>query len=163
MTAVQKIFPVTWEDLHRDAKALAWRLVGLGPWKGLMVITRGGLAPGAIVARELGIRVVECISVSGYTADDTKTDKESETKILKYPRDIGDGSGWLVVDDLVDTGGTIELVRKLLPKAHYATVYAKPLGNPLVDTFITQVSQDTWICLPWESQTELPIALQDKK
>ena len=38
----------------------------------------------------------------------------------------------------------------MLPKAHFATVYAKPLGRPLVDTFVTEVSQDTWIYFPWD-------------
>jgi hypothetical protein len=43
-----------------------------------------------------------------------------------------------------DPGATVKLVRAVLPKAHIATVYAKPLGRPLVDTFITEVSRDTW-------------------
>ena len=51
---------------------------------------------------------------------------------------------------LVDTGATAKLVREMLPKAHFATVYAKPLGRPMVDTFITEVSQDTWIYFPWD-------------
>ena len=55
-----------------------------------------------------------------------------------------------IVDDLVDTGATAKLVREMLPEAHFATVYAKPLGRPLVDTFITEVSQDTWIYFPWD-------------
>src|SRR5215468_12746032 len=38
-----KMFPVSWSELHRDARALAWRLVDLGPFKGLVTITRGGL------------------------------------------------------------------------------------------------------------------------
>jgi xanthine phosphoribosyltransferase len=37
-----------------------------------------------------------------------------------------------------------------LPKAHFATVYAKPLGRAHVDTFMTEVSQDTWIYFPWD-------------
>ena len=56
----------------------------------------------------------------------------------------------MVVDDLVDTGATAKVVREMLPKAHFATIYAKPLGRPLVDTFITEVSQDTWIYFPWD-------------
>ena len=47
-------------------------------------------------------------------------------------------------------GKTLELVRELYPKAHFATVYAKPKGRPMVDTFITEVSQDTWIFFPWD-------------
>ncbi len=38
----------------------------------------------------------------------------------------------------------------MLPKAHFAAVYAKPKGRPLVDTFVTEVSQDTWIYFPWD-------------
>jgi len=61
------------------------------------------------------------------------------------------GKRVLIVDDLVDTGNTARIVRELLPAAHFATVYAKPLGRPLVDTFITEVSQDTWIYFPWDT------------
>ena len=27
-----KTFPISWEQLHRDSKALAWRLLGMGSW-----------------------------------------------------------------------------------------------------------------------------------
>ena len=57
----------------------------------------------------------------------------------------------LLVDDLVDTGKTAKVVREIVPRAHLATVYAKPMGRPLVDTFITEVSQDTWIYFPWDT------------
>jgi xanthine phosphoribosyltransferase len=43
-------------------------------------------------------------------------------------------------------------VRARLPKAHFATVYAKPAGRPSVDSFITEVSQDTWILFPWDQE-----------
>ena len=46
----QRYFTVTWDQLHRDSKALAWRLLDLGPWKGVVAITRGGLIPAAIIA-----------------------------------------------------------------------------------------------------------------
>src|ERR1700761_8629713 len=140
-----KHFPVSWEELHRNAKALAWRLVELGPWQGMVAITRGGLVPAAIVARELDIRLIESVCVVGYHPDDSKPRQAKETKVLKPPAGVGDGEGWLVVDDLVDTGRTAEVLRQLMPKAHFAAVYAKPLGRPLVDTFVTEVSQDTWI------------------
>jgi xanthine phosphoribosyltransferase len=64
---------------------------------------------------------------------------------------VGDGEGWLVVDDLVDTGRTVEVLRESMPRAHFAVIYAKPLGRPLVDTYVTAVSQDTWIYFPWET------------
>ncbi|MBL9036566.1 MAG: xanthine phosphoribosyltransferase, partial [Rhodospirillaceae bacterium] len=77
----------------------------------------------------------------------------------------GDGTGWLIIDDLVDTGKTAKYVRDLLPKAHFATIYAKPAGKPVVDTFVTEVSQDTWIYFPWDIEPQFvqPIAKLNKR
>jgi len=150
----RKTYPISWDQLHRDAKALAWRMLSLEDFKGIIAITRGGLVPAAIVARELDIRLVDTVCISSY---DWK-DKKSEAQILKGFK--GNGDGWLLIDDLVDTGRTAQVVKELVPNAHFATVYAKPAGRPQVDTFITEVSQDTWILFPWdtESQFVTPIA-----
>ena len=162
MAPTQKHFPVSWEELHRNSKALAWHLIEMGPWKGIIAITRGGMVPAAIVARELDIRVIETVSVISYHPDDSKPTQKAEAEIVKQPANIGNGEGWLVIDDLVDTGRTADILRRLMPKAHFAAVYAKPLGRPLVDTFITEVSQDTWIYLPWDMEVQVaqPIAAQ---
>ncbi len=145
---IQRTFPVTWDQLHRDSRALAWRLLDLDYSQGIIAITRGGLVPAAIVARELEIRLVETVCISSYNWQDQR----NEVDILKGLN--MDGEGWLLIDDLVDTGKTAETVRDMLPKAHFATVYAKPKGRPLVDTFITEVSQDTWILFPWDSEVQ---------
>jgi len=148
----KKQFPVSWDEFHRDSRALAWRLSGAGPFEAIVAVTRGGLVPAAIVARELGIRLIETVCVASYSHT-----TQGELKVLKSVADNivrlagGQGQGVLIVDDLVDTGKTAKVVRDLLPKAHFATVFAKPMGRPLVDTFITEVSQDTWIYFPWDT------------
>lgn len=147
----EKGFHVSWDQLHRDARALAWRLDGHGPeggaWRAVVAITRGGMAPAMVVARELDIRTIDTISVKSY---DHQT--QGAARILKSPDAelIGDGTGVLVVDDLVDTGRTLDVVRAHMPQAHIATVYAKPAGRDRVQTFVTEVSQDTWIFFPWD-------------
>ncbi|WP_370401697.1 xanthine phosphoribosyltransferase [Sulfitobacter sp. JB4-11] len=152
----EKGFHISWDQIHRDSRALAWRLDGKGPdkggWRAVVAITRGGMAPAMIVARELDIRTVDTISVISYHSGGGKADQRREAKVLKSPdaEMMGDGTGILIVDDLVDSGKTLELVRELYPQAHFATVYAKPEGEPQVDTFITGVSQDTWIFFPWD-------------
>lgn len=152
MAQPQKAFPVSWDQFHRDSRALAWRLAEAGPFSAIVCVTRGGLVPAAIVARELGIRVIETVCVASY---DHVT--QGEMRLLKpIAADVlslggAGGKSVLIVDDLVDTGRTARLVRELLPNAHFAAVYAKPLGRPLVDTFITEVSQDTWIFFPWDT------------
>jgi len=145
----EKAFPVSWDQFHRDARALAWRLAGAGPFHAVVAVTRGGLVPAAVVARELNIRVIETVCVASYDHI-----SQGELRVLKGVAESirsADGAGVLIVDDLVDTGKTAKIVRDILPKAHLATVYAKPMGLPMVDTFITEVSQDTWIFFPWDT------------
>ena len=151
---------VTWDQLHRDARSLAVAAIPLGPFRGIVAVSRGGLIPAAIVARELDIRLVETVSIVSYKSDDSRPAQADEAVILKYPSNVGDGEGWLVIDDLVDTGRTASVLRRLVPKAHFAAIYAKPLGRPLVDTFVTEVSQDTWIYFPWDVELQFiqPIA-----
>ena len=148
----EKAFPVSWDQFHRDARALAWRLSGQGEWQAIVCITRGGLVPAAIVTRELGIRLIETICVASYHDYQEQGALQVIKEVADHVTKIGGegGSGVLVIDDLVDTGKTARVVRERLPKAHFATVYAKPLGRPLVDTFVTEVSQDTWIYFPWD-------------
>lgn len=147
-----KAFPVSWDQFHRDARALAWRLAGAGPFEAIVCITRGGLVPAAIVARELGTRMIETVCVASYHDYKSQGDLTVLKDIAESVRRIGDGQGKgvLVLDDLTDTGKTAKVVRDMLPNAHFATVYAKPAGRPMVDTFVTEVSQDTWIYFPWD-------------
>ena len=145
----EKAFPVSWDQFHRDSRALAWRLSAQGPFRAIVCITRGGLVPAAIVCRELGTRLIDTICVASYH----DYENQGELKVLKGVSEeilSNGGEGVLIIDDLVDTGKTAKVVRDILPKAHFATVYAKPKGRPLVDTFITEVSQDTWIYFPWD-------------
>jgi xanthine phosphoribosyltransferase len=115
-----KMFPVSWDQFHRDSRALAWRLNGAGPFEAIVCVTRGGLVSAAVVARELGIRLIETVCVVSY--DHTK---QGELRVLKgvAPSIVelgkGNGSGVLIVDDLVDTGQTAKIVRALLPRAHF--------------------------------------------
>ena len=151
-----KLFPVSWDQFHRDSKALAWRLADKGNWSAIIAVTRGGLVPAAIIARELNIRVIETVCVSSYSPDhkrgDIKVLKKINEKILT--ENNFQANSILCIDDLVDTGATMTVVKDLVPDAHVATVYAKPEGLINVDTYITEVSQDTWIYFPWDTELQ---------
>lgn len=137
---------VTWDQLHRDARTLATMLMPMDPFRGIVAITRGGLIPAAIVARELECRLIETISVVSYDEE-----VRGAPNVLKHPSAAGDGDGFLIVDDLVDSGVTARVVREILPRAHFACLYAKPAGKPVADTFVVEVPQDTWILFPWDT------------
>lgn len=139
--------PIDWLQIHADAKRLSRLLAGHGPWDRIVAVTRGGLVPACLVARDLGIRTIETISIASYDHQ-----QQSTVSVLKAAADCGDGSGCLVIDDLADTGNTFRSIRGILPKATYACLYVKPQGRPSADHFVTEYSQDTWIYFPWEDQ-----------
>jgi xanthine phosphoribosyltransferase len=151
--ASRKAFSVSWDQFHRDARALAWRLSDKGPFEAIVCIARGGLVPAAIVARELDVRLVETVCVASCHDYANQGDLRILKPIGPFVQNVGGngkGKGVLLIDDLTDTGRTAKIVREMLPDAHFATLYAKPLGAPLCHTFVTEVSQDTWIYFPWD-------------
>ncbi len=139
---------ISWDMFHRDARALAAKLMAKGPFRGVVAITRGGLVPAAVVARELNLRMIETLCLSSY--DDRI--QGNTVQILKRPE--GDGEGLVVIDDLVDSGRTGKVVRELLPKAYFATVYAKPQGREVVDDFVVGVDQGIWLLFPWDADLQ---------
>lgn len=150
MSLPDKAFPVSWDQFHRDARALAWRIADMKQeWRAIVAITRGGLVPAAIVCRELEIRMIETVCIASYHDYSSQGELQLIKGISANILENG-GKGVIVVDDLTDTGKTAAMVREMMPDAHFATVYAKPKGRPLVDTFVTEVSQDTWIYFPWD-------------
>jgi len=146
LTAARSHIAISWDDVQRDAVRLAAMLRPLGPWRGVVAVARGGLVPGALIARALGIRLIETVSIATYQGEDL-----GRPHLLKEPAAAGDGEGWLVVDDLVDTGTTMEIVRTILTRAHVAVLYAKPAGRPLADSFVREFPQDSWLDFPWET------------
>jgi len=144
--SAQKEYCISWDELHRDTRELARRLLAEGrTFKGIAGIARGGLIPATILGREMGIRLIDSLCIASY-------DHQSQGKanILKGMPDT-DGEGWLLVDDLVDTGNTAKIARELLPKAYFVAVYAKPAGKPLADAFVKEVEQDLWLHFPWDT------------
>lgn len=142
---------VSWTEVHRDTKHLVRKLIKLGPWNGIIALTRGGLVPASILAREMEIRVVDTLCISTYEEQIKGT-----ARVLKIPERAAavGGDGWLLVDDLIDTGTTAKKAREILPKSHFATVYAKPLGLSEVDTFVSQVDQNVWVYFPWDTEPQ---------
>lgn len=152
---------ISWPELHRDARYLSEILHGLGAWQGIIAIARGGLIPAALVARELEIRLVDTICISSYSAakGGAAATAQGDVQVLKGV--AGDGAGYLLIDDLVDTGRTAQVARQLLPKAHFATLYAKPAGRPIVDTCVKEFKQNKWLHFPWDIDYKFATPIKD--
>ncbi|SCA55689.1 guanine-hypoxanthine phosphoribosyltransferase [Candidatus Terasakiella magnetica] len=143
---------VSWAEVHKDTRVLARELSKRDQFKGIIAITRGGLIPAAIMARELGIKLIETVCVEAYR--DNAAELSGSVNVMKEATMAGDGEGWLMIDDLVDTGTTAKAVREMMPKAYFVTLYAKPEGRPLVDSFVKEVKQETWVFFPWDTQLQ---------
>ncbi len=156
---------ISWPELHRDTRVLCHALIQKGPFKGIIAVARGGMIPAALVARELEIRLVDTICASSY--EDMEGTGEgaqimrSEVKLLKGVDH--DGEGYLLIDDLVDTGNTARIIRKLLPKAYFATLYAKPMGREFVELCVKEFSQDKWVYFPWDIDYKFVPPLKKKE
>ena len=156
---------ISWVELHRDARYLSEVLHQKGPWKGIIAVTRGGLVPAALVARELDIRLIDTICVTSYDQgkegemSGAPAQQQGKVQVLKGVS--GQGEGYLLIDDLVDTGKTAQTVRQLLPKAHFACLYAKPAGRPIVDTFVKEFKQTKWIHFPWDIEYKFATPIKD--
>ncbi|AFP85161.1 xanthine phosphoribosyltransferase [secondary endosymbiont of Ctenarytaina eucalypti] len=134
---------VSWDMLQIHTRTMATRLLPAEQWKGIIAVSRGGLVPAALLSRELGIRHVDTVCIASYDHDN-----QHNLSVLK--RAEGAGERFIVVDDLVDTGGTAKAIRKMYPKAHFVTIFAKGAGRPLVDDYIIDIPQHTWIEQPWD-------------
>jgi xanthine phosphoribosyltransferase len=140
---------VSWAQFHEDARRLAGQVSLAGEFSAIVAVTRGGLAPAAILARELGVRVVDTLGLSSYS-DEHRQGSLAMIKPLTETIHRRPASQIVAIDDLADTGATARAVRELLPGAHLATLYVKPLGRASVDSFIAEFPQDCWVHFPWD-------------
>ena len=152
---------VSWVELHRDARYLSELLHAKGSWRGIIAITRGGLVPAALVARELDIRLVDTICVTSYSSAGAGQAAQVQAQVEVLKGVAGDGEGYLLIDDLVDSGRTAQVVRQLLPRAHFATLYAKPAGRPIVDTCVKEFKQNKWIYFPWDIEYKFATPIKE--
>ena len=145
-----KEYPVSWEQFHRQSRELGLKLKDKGPWKGILAVTRGGMVPAGLVAQETNVKNIQTISIESYSHQ-----SQSSEPIIHYKPELEDeGKGWLIIDDLSDTGNTFQHIRTMFPKAHYACVFVKPNGEPQADTYIEVVPQDTWVFFPFELEAQ---------
>lgn len=155
---------IHWEEFHRSSRILCEQLATSRTWTRILAISRGGLIPAGIIARELNIRDIHVLCVQSYAGDASAgpaTRRETIQFLSPIPQ--GDGSEWLVVDDLADTGATLRSIRERLPNARYACVYAKPVGRDVLDHFVEEIPQNCWINFPWDLESSYAPPIADRQ
>ena len=138
---------LSWEKCEELAVVLSQSILKSGNvFEYLLLPTRGGLIPGYFVARELGIRKIKTICLESYDGQGQSALKYLE--INGFSEEISDPEKWLIIDDILDTGVTIDFLNKKYPGISSACLMTKANGK--CDFWAEKVDPDIWIQFPWE-------------
>ena len=136
---------ITWQEFHQHSKLLAEKIKqDIPSVNQIVAISRGGLIPAGILSYELGVRNCNLINISRY--DDNTQRNDADISISTTLSDLS--SDTLIVDDLVDSGRTFDILKTLYPNAKKVCVYAKPKGVGSPDLY-AQALPDKWVVFPW--------------
>lgn len=145
---------LTWDLFGRAGRELARQVAqdGYAP-EIVLAIARGGLLPAGAVAYALDVKNVFTMNVEFYTGVDQRLDVPIMLPPVLSTLDIA-GARVLVVDDVADTGRTLELVLAFcaghVAEVRSAVLYGKP--RSVVDCEYVWRTTDRWIDFPWSSE-----------
>lgn len=148
---------LTWDLYGTASRELAQQVADSGFRPTIVLgIARGGLIPAGSLAYALDCKNLFTMSVEFYTGVDTRLDVPTMLPPFLDANDLS-GADVLVVDDVADTGKTLELVNDFcaghVRTVRTAVIYAKP-RSVIVPDFAWRET-DRWINFPWS--TEPPV------
>lgn len=114
-------------------------------WEGIAAITRGGLSPAGILSQHMEIKRIEAVNISSYVNNERK-----ELIVGNEPNIPNDGEDWIFIDDLSDSGKTIDFLKRKYPKGYFVVLMVKPHGEKSPDLYSSTFPQNQWIVYPWE-------------
>ena len=134
---------LSYHDINTDCIELAKKIKKKYKPEKLILISRGGLIPGSIIANYLGIQDVDVIALKTYA--DRKRSKE-----IKVYKRIKSEKKLVVIDDLVDSGETAKIVKEMMPNSKFVVLYAKTSGKKQADLHLYDFKDSDWLVFPWE-------------
>lgn len=144
---------LTWARFGEATRSLAQTIASDGYEPDVVIaIARGGLTVAGALAYALGVKNCGTMNVEFYTGVDERLDVPV---VIPPALDVLEVAGLqvLVVDDVADTGHTLELVRQQLAlhvaEARTAVLYRKP--RSISDPSYVWMTTDRWIDFPWSA------------
>lgn len=164
MLGVKSLEPeyMSWHDVEKATEALAVTVRDDYDPDLLVGIARGGLVPAVRLSHLLNDLEMSVIDVKYYQNVDKKMEKP---KILGTDIEELEGKV-LVVDDVADTGNTLQAVMEYLKghgegkpeKLKILTIAYKPQSKIKPDYYVHETEK--WIVFPWE---EAPVHQEDSE
>lgn len=136
---------ISWEKFEKDIKTLCTMLQkDATKFNKLAVIANGALIPAYYVKRNFMIAEIDVMSLVSYRFEK----KLPKPQVIPHSKKKDTRKNWLIIDDLVDTGDSFNIVKEYFPHSRTACLYRKP-HSPEVDYFVEEL--DGWIVFPWET------------
>ena len=168
---------IGWDDVEACTRLLAERLpaaCGVEAFDRILAVARGGLVPAGLLAGRLGVKRVESVQVRFYDGDLRLV---APTLLGGVPPPSGPGGDprrTLLIDELVDSGGTMRYLGALFPAAQRATLLARATGAvppsrhglipwggagddaaPHPVWVARAIPTERWILFPWSSAEDV--------
>lgn len=144
---------LTWQLFGDASRELSRTIVASGFVPDVVVaIARGGLLPAGALAYGIGAKNCGAINVEFYTGIGTVLDAP---EVLPPVLDLAylTGRRVLLVDDVADSGRTLDLAVKLLvsrgAEVRSVTIYTKP--TTIIEPDFAWKATDRWINFPWSA------------
>jgi hypoxanthine phosphoribosyltransferase len=153
---------LSWERFGTATRELAGEIAGDGFRPDIVLaIARGGLTVAGALAYALAVKNCFAMNVELYTNVDERLDVPVVLPPTLDKIDIR-GLRVLIADDVVDTGKTLELVRKEISEhvaeARTAVLYHKPWSIILPE--YVWAHTDKWVNFPWSSPGPVAAAVR---
>lgn len=146
---------VTWDEVDQLIDALIPRIKHLGPFGAMVMITRGGVIPGGLLAEALGLRHLLTASVDFLSTE--QSGMMAWPTFLQFPDpELLRGRRTLIVDDVWGSGRTSISVRERVLAAGAEPFNCVLHFNPYRSLFsnigpdIYGDVTDAYIIYPWE-------------
>lgn len=135
---------VSWNELHDLVNDIAHQIEESGiQFDYIVGVARGGLVPAVLLSHRLEIPLV----CAEYSTRDNMTLNNG----IKWLAQIDNA---LVVDDIADSGATIDAFKKVNEELKFATVFHKTHTSSHDPDFVGEATEsDDWIVFPFEKST----------
>lgn len=145
---------LSWYDITVSAKSLTHtsnptRSLSTEGVDAIVGIYRGGIIPATMLSHQLRLTM--------FIIDSSSRRQNSSSLVFPYPFDSEHHKNLLVVDDLTDTGYTLQKIKAELSKRHNvttATIIHKP-ESVFTPDYTNHVlpPESGWVNFPWEIES----------
>ena len=145
---------LTWDMFGQASRELAQTIVDSGYEPDIIIaVARGGLLPAGALSYAMGVKLSDAINVEFYTDVEETLPDPILLEPLLDTHALG-GKKLLVVDDVADSGSTLDLVLKILQQwageVRSAVIYGK--SRSVIEPDYVWHRTDKWIAFPWSAE-----------